>query len=254
MSEPLACVVSGQEHHLHLRQAHPTKEREAYKGLKPGGVTVIVGAGAMGRMHVDLALSSGVRAVVVSDPIESRLHRVREAFGAKAEGRGVALHTIQPSERDLTAFLSELTQYRGADDVIVAVGVKAVIESAQQLTGRGGVLNLFGGLKKGDDVIALDSSLAHYREIVITGSSGGSPWDMQRTLELMAKGLLEPSVHIAKIGDLSHVPEVLELIKRQQIDGKAVVYPHRRSDALRDVPSWSADDEQAYLAEGSPVS
>ena len=38
------------------------------------------------------------------------------------------------------------------------------------------------------------------------------------------------------------------MIKAQEIDGKAVVYPHRRSAEIRAVASWSAEDEANYLA------
>ena len=48
-----------------------------------------------------------------------------------------------------------LTNYAGADDVIVAVGARPVIADAQTLLARGAVLNLFGGLKKGDDTVGL---------------------------------------------------------------------------------------------------
>ena len=33
----------------------------------------------------------------------------------------------------------------------------------------------------------------------------------------------------------------------QEIDGKAVVYPHRRTAEIRAVKSWSAQDEAEYL-------
>src|ERR1017187_3096141 len=56
LSEPFSCVISAQDHHLHLTQADPLGPRGVVKGLKRGGVTVILGAGAMGRMHVALAM------------------------------------------------------------------------------------------------------------------------------------------------------------------------------------------------------
>ena len=68
--------------------------------------------------------------------------------------------------------MDELTGHRGADDVVVAVGSKKAIESAQKLVGRGAVLNLFGGLKKGEDIVGIDASAVHYKEINVTGSSG----------------------------------------------------------------------------------
>ncbi len=246
MSEPLSCVVSGQDHHLHLTQATPQSERWAHKGLKRGGVTVVIGAGAMGRMHVDAALGYGPKTIIVTDFLEARLERVRELFGTKAVGRGVELHTVNGLE-DVQGLVDMLTDNRGADDVIVAVGSAKAIETAQHLCGRGAVLNLFGGLKRGEDVVGLDTGLIHYKEIVVTGSSGGSPWDVSRTIELLTAGELNAGAHITRVGDLSHAAGLLERARAQELDGKAVVYPHRRSSEVFSVDGWTAADEAAYL-------
>jgi L-iditol 2-dehydrogenase len=127
------------------------------------------------------------------------------------------------------------------------VGSKQAIENAQSLVGRGAVLDLFGGLKKGEDVIGLDTGIVHYKEVNVTGSSGGSPWDIARTLELMTKREIGAACHITRIGDLEHAIEFLRMIRAQEIDGKAVVYPHRRSAEIKAVTSWSAQDEADYL-------
>jgi L-iditol 2-dehydrogenase len=247
-AEPLSCCVSAQEHHLHLVQDAPDAPRRALAGLRRGGVTVIIGAGAMGRMHVDVAMTYAPRAVVVADMIPERLELVGRLFGGRARKLGVGLHAVNVRERDLGAFVAELTARRGADDVIVAVGSKSAIEAAQKLCARGAVLDLFGGLKKGEDLVGLDAGIVHYREINVTGSSGGSPWDLRRTLELMAAGQIETAAHITRIGDLGHVPELIGRIRAQELDGKAVVYPHRRAESILAVPRWTADDERAYLA------
>jgi len=248
MAEPLSCVISAQDHHVHLTQESPLAPRGVLKGLKPNGVTVIIGSGAMGRMHVDLALSYRPRAIIATDLIEERLERVRQLFGPRAQELGVALHAVNPSTEDVQQLINLLTDHRGADDVIVAVGSGKAIEIAQNYTARGGVLNLFGGLKTGKDIIGLDTSRVHYQEVNVTGSSGGSPWDVARTLELMNSGGIYAGAHITRIGDLDHAIEFLEMVKAQEIDGKAVVYPHRRSQKIVAVPSWTAEDERAYLA------
>ena len=247
LSEPFSCVISAQDHHVHLTQGSPLGPRGVVKGLKAGGVTVVQGAGAMGRMHVALAMSYRPRAIVAADLVESRLEVVRRLFGPRAAELGIALRTLNPSHEDLKQAVSDLTNYAGADDVIVAVGARQVIADAQNLVGRGAVLNLFGGLKKGEDTVGFDTSLIHYKEINITGSSGGSPWDVARTLELMAAGEIDAGDHIARIGDLAHAADFLQMIKAQAIDGKAVVYPHRPSSEIRTVKSWTAQDEQDYL-------
>ena len=247
MSEPFSCVVSAQEHHLHLIQSSPLAAREAVKGLKRGGVTVIVGAGAMGRMHVDLALAYRPRAIVVADFLEARVQLVRKLFEARAAEAGVALHTVHAASTPVEKVVAELTSHRGADDVIVAVGSKKAIEDAQNMAGRGAVLNLFGGLKKGEDIVGIDATAVHYKEINVTGSSGGSPWDIARTLELIAAKQIDAGSHITRVGDLEHAIELLKLVKAQQIDGKAVVYPHRRTQSIHSVDSWSGADERSYL-------
>jgi threonine dehydrogenase-like Zn-dependent dehydrogenase len=247
LSEPFSCVISAQDHHVHLTQGDALGPRGVVKGLKPGGVTIILGAGAMGRMHVALAMSYRPRAIVAADLVESRLEVVRRLFGPRADSLSIALHTLNPAHEDLKQVVRELTDYAGADDVIVAVGARQAIADAQSLLGRGGVLNLFGGLKKDEATVGFDTSLVHYKEINITGSSGGSPWDVARTLELMAAREIDAGDHIARIGDLAHAADFLQMIKAQAIDGKAVVYPHRRTNQILTVKSWTAQDEQTYL-------
>jgi L-sorbose 1-phosphate reductase len=247
IAEPISCVISAQDHHIHLVQDDILQSRRSITGLKPGGVTVVLGAGAMGRMHVELAISYRPRAIVASDPIDARLAIVRKLFADRAAAAGVELHVINPKDSSLAELVDRLTRLRGADDVIVAVGSARAIEESQQLTGRGAVLNLFGGLKKGEDIVGFDTGIVHYREINVTGSSGGSPFDVARTLELMAAGAIDPSIHITRIGDLEHAIEFLRMIRGQELDGKAVVYPHRRTRDILAVRSWDARNEKRYL-------
>jgi threonine dehydrogenase-like Zn-dependent dehydrogenase len=247
IAEPFSCVISGQDHHVHLSQDDPLGPRHAKRGLKPGGVTVIQGAGAMGRMHVALAMSYRPRAIIVADLVQSRLELVQRLFAPRAAELGIKLTTLDPSKVNLRETVQLQSNFLGADDVIVAVGARPVVIEAQGLLGRGAVLNLFGGLKKGDDTVAFETGLIHYNEVNVTGSSGGSPWDVARTLELMAGAEIDAGDHIARIGDLSHTADFLNMIKAQAIDGKAVVYPHRPTSEIRSVKSWTAADERAYL-------
>ncbi|MEM7735894.1 MAG: zinc-binding dehydrogenase [Deinococcota bacterium] len=246
LAEPLSCVVSAQAHHLRVEQASPQAARAALNGLKPSGVVVIIGAGAMGRMHVDIALSRNPRAVVVVDVLADRLNVCEKLFRARATRSNIAFHTLTSSD-DLNQHLRTISE-RGADDVIVAVGVPRAIQDAQALLARGGVLNLFGGLKRQDAQLALDTTKIHYDEIIITGSSGGTPWDVAESLALMQQAAIDASVHITRIGDLSHAKTLLEQVRQQNIDGKAVVYPHRQTTTIHQVERWTADDERRYLA------
>ena len=247
VAEPISCVISGQDHHMHLIQNDPCGPRTTFTGLLPGGTTVIVGAGAMGRIHVDLALSYKPHTIIVVNTSDPRLRLVETLFKRRAEEAGIQLITVNPRMVDLKQFILEKTAYQGADDIIIAVGSHQAMEEASGYAGLGAVINLFGGLKRGDETVGFDTIAIHYKSFNITGSSGGSPWDVARTLQLMAEGKIDPSVHITRIGDLDHAIEFLKMVQAKQIDGKAVVYPHHHTDRILAVSSWKAEDEEAYL-------
>jgi threonine dehydrogenase-like Zn-dependent dehydrogenase len=250
IAEPISCVISSHAHHLHLVQPDPTQARTAASGLRPGGVVVVIGAGPMGRLHVDLALAARPRAVVATARRPERLAWLRDTFGARAATLGVRLETVDATSGDLAAVVDRLSDGRGADDVIVTAADGGVVEAAQRLVARYGVLDLFAGLPPGREHVAVDARFVHYQELNITGSSGGGPWDVSEALRLMADGAIEPAAHIAHIGDLEHVPQLLAMARAAQVEGKAVVYPHRRTGAIATVARWDAADEQRYLATG----
>ena len=66
----------------------------------------------------------------------------------------------------------------------------------------------------------------------------------------MATGRIDAAAHIAHVGDLEHAPELFDMAREQRVEGKAIVYPHRRAAAIATVPRWGAEDEQRYLAAG----
>jgi len=250
IAEPISCVISSHAHHLHLAQPDATEPRNPTNGLRPGGVVVVIGAGPMGRMHVDLALAARPRVIIASARREARLDWLRTTFGQRADSLGVRLETVNATEANLPAVVDGLTDGRGADDVIVTVADGEVIESAQHLLARYGVLDLFAGLPAGSELIAIDERFVHYQEINITGSSGGGPWDIIETLRLMAAGDIDAGAHIGHVGDLQHAPELLMMARERRVEGKAIVYPHRRTESIVNVRRWDAEDEQHYLAKG----
>jgi threonine dehydrogenase-like Zn-dependent dehydrogenase len=250
IAEPISCVISSHAHHLHIQQPDPNAARRAGSGLRRGGVVVVVGAGPMGRMHVDVAIAARPRAIVVTARREERLCWLHETFGERAAASGVRLETVLASSGDLAAVVDRISEGRGADDVIVTAADQEVVEGAQRLLARFGVLDLFAGLPPGQELVAIDGRFVHYREVNITGSSGGGPWDVAEALRLMATDGIDPAAHVAHIGDLEHAPELFDMAREQRVAGKAVVYPHRRSASVVTVPRWGAEDERAYLAAG----
>ena len=249
IAEPISCIISSHAHHMHLSQPDRTKARTAMTGLKPGGVTVVIGVGPMGRIHVDLAIAARPRVIVATARRDERLAWILDTFGARAAAAGVELVTVNTTTQDLAAVVKKASGGAGADDLIVTAADGALMEQVQHLLARYGVLDLFAGLKPGEEIIGIDERFVHYQEINITGSSGGGPWDIIETLRLMAAGEIDAAAHIGHVGDLDHAPELLGMARDGRVQGKAIVYPHRRSADIADVERWTAADEQRYFAD-----
>ena len=90
IAEPISCIISSHAHHVHLTQPDRTRPRIASSGLLPGGVVVIIGAGPMGRIHVDLALAAGPRVIIATARRADRLDWLRRTFGDRARRAGCA--------------------------------------------------------------------------------------------------------------------------------------------------------------------
>jgi threonine dehydrogenase-like Zn-dependent dehydrogenase len=244
LAEPISCVVSAQEHTVHVLKEGPTRPRRAHLGLKPGGIVVIMGAGPMGRLHTEVALAVRPATVIVSEPMAGRREKLRRDLDDKARRAGVAMAYTTPDQ--LEAVLAKASGGRGADDVIVSLGIGKVQEYAVSLLAPGGVANFFGGAKAGEHLITLDARRVHYDSISVVGSSGGDPSDVATALRLLCDGTIEAGNYIAAAGGLDAARDLVVAVREQRLDGKGVIYPSLRMP-LREVEGWSAEEEQALL-------
>ena len=250
MAEPISCVVSAQERHVHIMKDGPHDPRRPHVGLLPGGVTIVRGAGAMGRMHAELALRFRPRLLIVADRSAEKRSRTQSAIGRKAREAGTRLLCIHADE--IEEILQRETGGEGADDYILALGVRGEHQRALGLLAPGGVADLFGGLPKGEHLLQLNSVDVHYREVRVVGSSGGEPSDMAATLRAVSDGEIDPGNYVAAVGSLDNAVTVLERIRDRRIDGRAILYPHIAPTPLRDVETWSAKAERDFLSAQHP--
>ena len=164
--EPCSCVVNA--------------VRGAQVGL--GDSVVIYGVGPMGLLHVMLCRLAGAAQVIAVDPASDRLTRAR-ALGCDM--------LINPLVEDVRQRVQEATQGRGAQVVITACPVAAVQTEAVTLLAPFGRLCLFGSLPKGNDGVPLDTNLIHYKNLYVTGSTGGSIADYRLALRLVQSRRLD---------------------------------------------------------------
>ena len=245
MAEPISCIYSAQERNYHIIKKGPHAQRQPQLGLLPGGVAVVIGAGAMGRIHAEFALRFNPSVLIVSDLQQERLDEVVRNIGQRAAEKKCRLLCVLPDKLDET--VKQVSNGRGADDMILAVGVNPVQQHALSLLAAGGVANLFGGLPKGKHLLQLDALAVHYQEIKLVGSSGGEPSDMSATLKAIQNNDIDPGNYVAAVGSLDNAIDVLRMIKETKIDGKAILYPHIKQTPLQRVDYWNREKEIDFL-------
>jgi L-iditol 2-dehydrogenase len=182
--EPLACVINGNE----------------MTPIRLGDDVVIVGAGPIGLMHLQLALRRGAR-VIVSDPLPARLEVARE-LGAH--------DVVDASSADPVARVKELTDGRGADAVIVAVGAPEPIRQGLEMAAINGRVNLFAGTYPPIE-LPLDPNLVHYRQLLVTGSHDFTPHHFSTALKLIQFGIVRVAPLISHRFPLEAVRDAFEL-------------------------------------------
>jgi len=246
LAEPFSCVIAAQERIVHVLKDNPAAPRRAELGPKRKGVTLIIGAGPMGLMNIEVAMSYHPSKIIVSEILEKRRERARKVFQEKARKMGISLICTDPDR--LEEVIAKETDGRGVDDVIVALGIAKVQEKSLDYLARGGVANFFGGTPFKDRMILVDTHRIHYDSVSIVGSSGSDPSDIALVLDMMAKGLIDPGNHIVKCGGLDAALPLIRAVRRREIDGKGVIYPHARSP-LFDIAGWNLEKEREFLEE-----
>jgi len=199
----------------------------------------------MGRIHAELALRFKPSTLIVTARTNTRLGLVEETLSKKAESCGTKLICVTADK--LPETVRQVSNGKGADDIILSVGVNQVQQDALELLSAGGVANLFGGLPKGKHILELDALAVHYQEIKVVGSSGGDPSDMAATLKAIVNNDIDPGNYVAAVGSLDNAIDVLKMIADGKIDGKAILYPHIKQTSLEMVSHWDKEKEIEFL-------
>lgn len=198
--------------------------------LQPGGTLWVVGAGGpMGQMHVQRAVdkADGPRLIIASDIAGERLASVERRARAAAQARGVTLHCLNPTEmlpEEFEAALSEATDGKGFDDIVVLVPVPQVISDAAAHLGPHSVLNIFAGVPKGT-LASFDLTAVYQKNVRYVGSSGSTIRDLADTLAKTENHEIRPNASVAAIGGMRAAWEGIDSVKKGSFPGKIVIFP-----------------------------
>lgn len=206
LAEPMSCVIGGFHSNYHTE----TGKYVHHMGIVKGGkMALLAGCGPMGLGAIDYALHCDRKPgmLVVTDIDDERLKRAQKLFPIE-EGlkNGVKLHYVNTRElENPAAYLKDLTDGTGFDDVFVYAPVRSVIEDADAILGKDGCLNFFAGPTDTQFKAEVNFYNVHYAPTHIMGSTGGNADDMIESLEMSAKGLINPAVMVTHVGGLNSV-------------------------------------------------
>lgn len=110
--------------------------------VEPGMTVAVIGCGGVGQSAIQAAMLSGAACVIAIDPVDLKRESAQRA-GASA--------ALAPGD-SLAAEVANLTEGRGADVAIEAVGSAATITAAWEITRRGGTVVVVGAAAPGEIV------------------------------------------------------------------------------------------------------
>lgn len=182
--EPLSCVVNAQD---------------AIR-ISTGDTVAVYGCGPMGLLHIILAKAAGARKIVAIDLNPARLE------AALAAGATDAIDSRSESVPERIGHL-----VGGLDAVITAVPIASVIAEGLALLAPFGRLCLFAGLPKDKPTVDLDANAVHYKNLVVTGTTGGSNRDYRKALDLIVSRRVDVRQIISHRFDFQQLPQAYEV-------------------------------------------
>ena len=192
LGEPLSTVVCGAE----------------AVNIAPPDVVLIIGAGPMGVLHIMMAKLRGAQKVIVSEINGTRRKQALD-FGADI--------VINPEAGNLKDVVTNVSYGRGADVIIIAAPSGKAQEESLDLIARQGRINFFGGLPKGRDIISFKSNIVHYRQIILTGTTGQSLAQYRKSIEIITAGNIDVRKLISARYPLKDAEKAFERAKSEDV-------------------------------------
>ncbi|MEW6523524.1 MAG: alcohol dehydrogenase catalytic domain-containing protein [Bacillota bacterium] len=163
-AEPVSCVI------------HSMQKLD----IRLGDTVVVIGAGTMGLLNMRIAQLLGAR-VIVSEPEPGRREKALH-LGAQ--------EVIDPQAGAPEKAVKELTNGRGAEVVIVTIGLGDANEQGRKLLGKGGRFMLFASAHPATPLV-LDPNDVHKKEHEFIGTEGKAFADFWRAVSILSWRLLD---------------------------------------------------------------
>lgn len=181
-------------------------------GIRSGDSVMVVGAGPVGLLHLQLVRNLGAGQVIVSDLVDFRLDMASK-LGADI--------VINSAKDDVERVVYEKTG-GGADVVIVSVGNVDALRQSLKLVSRGGKVLFFAGCPP-DSVLSFDPDLVYHSEVTLLGSYSSTPVEQRTALGLVEKGSIRVKEMITHRFRLHELSEAVALAVQARDSLKIVI-------------------------------
>jgi L-iditol 2-dehydrogenase len=199
MTEPLACALRG------LQET----------GANIGDTVTVIGAGPLGLMLMQVAKLSGCKVIAV-------VKRDEQVGAAKRFGAHDVVQ-ITKTKSPVDAVI-HLTEGRGSDVVIEAVGRPQSWQWAVEMVRRGGAVNFFGGCASGTKV-ELDTNRLHYSELTLKATFHHTPETVRKAFALIAEKKIKSTDYVTGEAPLSKLKQVLQQMLDRGNQIKTAIIP-----------------------------
>jgi 2-desacetyl-2-hydroxyethyl bacteriochlorophyllide A dehydrogenase len=171
--------------------------------VRPGDSVAVLGLGPVGLSAVQIALAAGAAPVFAIDSVEERLD-VARSFGA------IPVHLTEQSPRDE---VRRLTDGRGVDAAIDAVGHPSALDSAIRLARKAGIVVAIGVYAERCEV---HMGLVWIKAITLRSGHANVIGHVDRVLGLLAAGTVDPSPLVTHHMPLDDAAEAYAVYDRRE--------------------------------------
>ena len=179
--------------------------------VKPGEFLVIIGAGGLGLMGIQIAKAITKSTIICADLDDNKLEAAKK-LGAD--------HTINSKDPEAVQKIISLCNNKGAECVIDFVNAPPTVKMGLALLRKRGNLVLVGLFGGSVDIVLPTVPL---KAITIQGAYTGNYASLVELVELAKKGVINPI--ISKRYSLGGVNTALGDLKQGKIIGRAVINP-----------------------------
>jgi 2-desacetyl-2-hydroxyethyl bacteriochlorophyllide A dehydrogenase len=171
--------------------------------LTEGETAAILGMGPVGLCAVQAAKAAGASEVIAIDTVEDRL-RMAESFGATP---------VHLTEQDPRAEVKGLTEGRGVDLAVDAVGNPEALDLALRLARKAGTVSVTGVYA---ERVEVHMGVLWIKALTLTSGHANVIKHLDRVLELLSEGKLDPSPLVTHHMTLDEAPDAYRVYDNRE--------------------------------------